>query len=487
MKTIHRYAAVVALAVTALSAQAGSLVRLSDINVRRVGDKLYVAMDIIPNDIRPGRDNEVVFTPMLTGVGTTDTLYLPSVRIAGRNRYYAHVRNKDVAPGDKVYYDRSREVISYRDEVPFQPWMMQSRLDMCQKLGNCCKPLRTDEATPLAELDFEPPRFIPDFRFVELTGDSAIELTAEGRAYIDFVVNRTEIKPTYRRNKTEIARIIESIDKVRNDPDATITRITIKGYASPEGPYDNNVRLAMGRTASLKEYVRRHYSFDPEIMSTDYEPEDWEGLREWLKTCTLPHRDEILRIAESDMAPDPRNSAIQTRYPREYKLILDSVYPGLRHSDYTVKYRIKAYATVEELLEVYKKTPERMRPVDFQRIAAVYPVGSPEYKEIMRTAVSIHPYDAKSNLNAATIAMQEGDLQGAARHLDRAGDIPEATYSRGVLAGMNGDLTRARSLFDAAAQSGYKPAADESARLQQLLDRDTARYLITPTGAGNGR
>lgn len=233
MKTIHRYAAVAALAVTALSAQAESLVRLSDINVRRVGDKLYVAMDIVPSDIRPGRDNEVVFTPMLTGVTTTDTLYLPSVRIAGRNRYYAHVRNKDVAPGDKVYSASSREVISYRDEVPFEPWMTRSRLDMCQKLGNCCKPLRKDEDTPLAELDFEPPRFIPDFRFIELTGDSAIELTAEGRAYIDFVVNRTEIKPTYRRNKTEIARIIESIDKVRNDPDATITRITIKGYASP--------------------------------------------------------------------------------------------------------------------------------------------------------------------------------------------------------------------------------------------------------------
>lgn len=482
MKPYIKYAAAAALSLAALSAQGESLVRLSDINIRRAGDKLDVAMDIIPREIRPGRDNEVIFTPVLISQEGTDSLCLPAVRIAGRNRYYTHVRNRDIAPGEKVYPANSKEVISYRREVPYQAWMERSRLDMRQQVGNCCRPLRPDVDTPLAVLDFEEPRLNAAFRFVELTGDSAIELTAEGRAYVDFVVNRTEIKPTYRRNKDEIAKIIASIDKVRNDPDATITRITIKGYASPEGPYDNNVRLAMGRTESLKEYVRRHYRFDPEIMNTDYEPEDWEGLREWLKTCTLPHRAEILAIAESDMSPDPRNSAIQTRYPQEYKLMLDSVYPGLRHSDYTVRYRIKAYATVEELLEVYRKTPERMRPVDFQRIAAVYPTGSREYREIMTTAVERHPYDPEANLNAATIAMQDGDLTGAARYLDRAGDSAEAVYSRGVLAGLNGDLQRAKALFDQAAAQGLEIARQESERADALLRRPTVEYLITPTG-----
>lgn len=482
MKPYIKYAAAAALSLAALSAQGESLVRLSDINIRRAGDKLDVAMDIIPREIRPGRDNEVIFTPVLISQEGTDSLCLPAVRIAGRNRYYTHVRNRDIAPGEKVYPANSKEVISYRREVPYQAWMERSRLDMRQQVGNCCRPLRPDVDTPLAVLDFEEPRLNAAFRFVELTGDSAIELTAEGRAYVDFVVNRTEIKPTYRRNKDEIAKIIASIDKVRNDPDATITRITIKGYASPEGPYDNNVRLAMGRTESLKEYVRRHYRFDPEIMNTDYEPEDWEGLREWLKTCTLPHRAEILAIAESDMSPDPRNSAIQTRYPQEYKLMLDSVYPGLRHSDYTVRYRIKAYATVEELLEVYRKTPERMRPVDFQRIAAVYRTGSREYREIMTTVVERHPYDPEANLNAATIAMQDGDLTGAARYLDRAGDSAEAVYSRGVLAGLNGDLQRAKALFDQAAAQGLEIARQESERADALLRRPTVEYLITPTG-----
>ena len=269
---------------------------------------------------------------------------------------------------------------------------------------------------------------------------------------------------------------------MRDDTAAVITRITIKGYASPEGPYDNNVRLAMGRTASLKEYVRQYYNFDPELMSTDYEPEDWEGLRLWVEQCTLPHRAEILQIIDSPLAPDPRNSEIQHRYPDEYRLMLDSIYPALRHSDYTIKYRIKAYATVEELLQVYATAPERLRPVDFQRIAAVYPTGSDRYKEIMLKSVEIHPYDSKSNLNAATIALQAGDLAKAAEYLDRAGDSPEAVYTRGVLAGMNGDLERAAGLFDQAAGMGSEPAAAEAAKARAIINRETVEYLITPEG-----
>lgn len=466
-------------AFSASAAEQAAMLRVSDIKVNRVGDELVVALDINPRSVNPGRDKEVTFTPVVRATESTDSLVLPTVTIAGRNRYYTHVRNNDMPQG-RVYPAWSDEAIAYRAEVPFEAWMNRCHIDMKQDLANCCQKPEIGPETPLARLDFVRPPFQPDFRFVELTGDSAIELTAEGRAYVDFIVNRTEIRPTYRRNRIELAKIIASIDKVRDDTAAVITRITIKGYASPEGPYDNNVRLAMGRTASLKEYVRQYYNFDPELMSTDYEPEDWAGLRAWVEQCTLPHRAEILQIIDSPLAPDPKNSEIQHRYPEEYRLMLDSIYPALRHSDYTIKYRIKAYATVEELLQVYATAPERLRPVDYQRIAAVYPTGSDRYKEIMLKAVEIHPYDSKSNLNAATIALQAGDLAKAAEYLDRAGDSPEAVYTRGVLAGMNGDLERAAGLFDQAAGMGSEVAAAEADKAREIINRTTVEYLITP-------
>lgn len=236
----------------------------------------------------------------------------------------------------------------------------------------------------------------------------------------------------------------------------------------------------MGRTASLKEYVRKHYNFDNEIMFTDYEPEDWAGLKAWVEQCTLPHKTEILQIIDSPLQPDPKNSEIQRRYPQEYKLMLDSVYPGLRHSDYTVKYRICAYATVEELLEVFAKTPERMRPVDFQRIAAVYPVGSARYNEIMLKAVEIHPNDPEANVNAAGIALRKGDRKAADRYLAHAGGSGEAIYMRGVAASLDKDYDRARKLFDEASDAGFAPAADERDKVDAIIHRQQVTYLITP-------
>lgn len=56
----------------------------------------------------------------------------------------------------------------------------------------------------------------------------------EGSAFLDFPVNRTEIRPDYRQNSRELAAIQEIIESVRGDKYATITGISIKGYASPE-------------------------------------------------------------------------------------------------------------------------------------------------------------------------------------------------------------------------------------------------------------
>ncbi len=472
--------AAITMASAALTAAADNAnwFKVSKVNVGRQGNELVVSFETDANLVKPGRDREVVFTPVIRSLEGTDSVELDQITVSGRNAYYAHLRNHDMEAGEKIYRGGSGETISFTEAVPFEQWMKQCRVVMREESQNCCDPLEPLGETPVAELDFVEVPFTPSFRYVNILGDSAVVLTAEGKAYVDFIVNRTEIRPTYRRNKVEIAKIIESIDRVKNDPDATITRITIKGFASPEGPYSNNVRLAMGRTASLKEYVREHYNFDPEIMATDYEPEDWEGLRNWLKTCTLPHREEILEIVDSKMEPDPKDHEIRRRFPQEYKLILDSVYPGLRHSDYTVKYAIKTYVDIDELKRVFKTDPRRLRPVDFSRIAATYEPDSPEFRETFMKAVEIYPNSEEANLNAANISMAQNDLKAAATYIAKAGDTPEAIYTRGVLAARTGDLERAANYLKMAADLGLDIATEELATLKANRDRENVKYLI---------
>ena len=476
-------AAMLAMLACAPAAEAGEtgLLKVTDIKVARRDNALSLSIDIDPRSVNPGRDREVIFTPVVISAEGTDSVALPSIRVAGRNRYFSHIRNHDLPEGERLWSAGSSDPIEYRKEVPFEYWMERCHIDMRQAVGHCCDPVVMDGDVPMAELDYTVPPVTPEFNFVALTGDEAVERTAEGSAYIDFIVNRTEIRPTYRRNTVELAKIIESIDLVKNDPDATITRVTIKGFASPEGSYSNNVRLAMGRTQALKEYVREHYNFNPEIMFTDYEPEDWEGLRRRMLSLEMPHKQEILQIIDSPMEPDPKNAEIQTRYPAEYKFLLDSIYPALRHSDYTVKYRIRTFVDIEELKAVYRTNPANLRPVDFERIAATLPQGSPEYEEVYLKAVELYPADPEANLNAANIAMKHGDMDAATTYLRNAGDSPEATYSRATMAAINGDLQRAAELFNDAAERGMELAATERDRVMAIIKRPTVTYLIEPT------
>lgn len=480
---MKRFSLILALASSAAglsAADAVSLLEVSKINISRLAGEMAVAIDIKASDIRPGRDREVIFTPVVTSAQGTDSVVLPSVRIAGRNRYFSHLRNHDLARGEKAYEAGSDETVTYRMETPWQPWMEQCTVRMREDVANCCNPVEPYTLTPLATLDYTVEPFRPPFEFVALTGDSTVVMSAEGRAFVTFVVDRTELKPNYMNNPAEIGKIIASIDRVKNDPDATITSVSIKGFASPEGTYKHNIELAMGRTATLKEYVRRHYNFDQSIMHTDFEPEDWAGLIEWLDSCSLPHRTEILAIAKSDMDPDTRDLTIRRQYPDEYQTILKTVYPWLRHSDYKVQYAIRTFVDIDELKRVYAATPKRLRPVDFQRIAATYPAGSPEYKDVFMKAVEIYPYDELANINAANITMERGQLDRAADHLRRAGNSPEAFYSRGVMAALQGNLDRANDLLHTAASQGFEPADRQLKTLYDITHKPNITYHITP-------
>jgi len=62
--------------------------------------------------------------------------------------------------------------------------------------------------------------------------------------------------------------------------------------------------------------------------------------------------------------------------------------------------------------------------------------------------------------NAATAAMGKGDMTNAERYLSKAGDTPEATYSRGIYAALSGDYGKAKNLFEEAERGGVTEAAE---------------------------
>lgn len=469
-----------------------SFLKLERISLSHTDSTLLLSFEIRPEQVRPGRDRQVVFTPVIrsTGAETQDSVEMKPITLAGRNRYYTRMREGDLELGELTYRAGRKGLIEYNRAVEWQPWMENAELVIREETQNCCKPVKPLCDTPLAKIETSNEDCTPDLTdidYVALTGDSTVELEARGSAFVDFVVNRTEIREDYRKNPRELRKIIESINMIKDDPAFTITRLTIKGFASPEGSYANNVRLAMGRTEALKEYVRKKYDFDPEIMHTDYEPEDWEGLRAWLETATMPNRDKILEIAASDMEPDAKDAKIKRLFPRQYKLMLDSIYPALRHSDYTIRYRIKTHVDIKELKRLYKDSPERLRPVDFYRVARTFPEGSREFEEVFLKAAEIYPHDPQAALNAANIFMKHGELEKAAERVSYAGESPEAEYTRAMIATVNKDYERANFFLQKAKEKGHEKADEKMEWIEQNTKKQNITYLINTQKTGTNK
>lgn len=442
---------------------------LKGVKIQQVAQEMNIALDLYPRAYRMKGDRVSVFTPML--VNGADTLELPGVGLYGRTRYIQYLRDGGEAvsgPQELSYrYSKRPEKLEMKEGVPYEDWMNGSTLYIKRCDYGCCNTLLNRELLPIGRWYYA--EFKPAFHFVTPTAETVKTRQLKGRAYVDFPVNMTDLYPEYRNNPVELQKIIATIDSVRNDEDININEITIKGYASPESPWDNNTRLAKGRTATLKKYVENLYQFDRDLIKTDYWPEDWDGLREFVEKSGLEHKNEILAlIDDTSIEPDPKEALLKKRYPEEYDFLYKTVYPGLRHSDYTILYTIRHFSDPAEISKIMAESPQKLSLDEFFILAGSLEPGSDEYNNVFETAVRMYPTSDVANLNAASSSMQRGDLAKAEQYLAKAGDSDAATYTRGVLAALNGDYDEALRLFNLVA-STMPEAAQAAKEIQDII------------------
>lgn len=454
----------------------GNSLTINPLDIAHTDSNLFVLLDIDATGLRMKSNREVTLTPMLVSDNAADTVRLKSFTIAGRNRYYHGIRNGAPSPIFLRAGDIDRP-INYRDDTPYRDWMATARLVIDTRESGCCNAVEAEGAIPVARLDFVPKTFAPQYLYISPKAEAVKTRALKASAYIDFPVNKTVIYPDYRRNPAELAKIRATIDSVRTDKDITITSLHITGYASPEGSYANNTRLAEGRTEALKQYVQKLYSFRPGLISTSYVPEDWEGLRAYIAADTaLTCRDELLAIIDSDLAPDAKDWKLRSAYPAVGKMLLADVYPALRHSDYAIDYTIRSFTTPEEIIEVMRTAPQKLSLQELYVAALSQEPGSDLYNEAFEIAVRMYPDDPTANLNAANSAMQRHDLRSAERYLAKAGDSAEAQYARAIFTALSGDRPAAVEALGAVPATPQ--AADAAAQLDALIKADGKHFHI---------
>lgn len=459
-----------AAALTALAALAGSntgMLHISQMSVNKGDDLLTLNMTVDPAAYRIKGNDIVTLTPYL--VAGADSVAMPPVRIAGSKAWFAEVREGNATP---LTLSRAGKgvPVEYSSTLPYDPAFEHSQVVIKADTASICncRPPR-EGVTPVADLDFRP--LVPDlaYRYVAPRDSAEKIFNLSGRANVIFKVNRTEIDWSYAGNHAELDTILRTVNAVRDNPDATVETITLTGYASPEGSYANNVRLAKGRTEAVRDYVAKNASFPASVYRTSSVPEDWAGLREWIAASTIENRDAMLAFIDDRSIPEEtRNDLFRQRFPEQYPFLLATVYPSLRHTDYRITYRIRRYYDVDEIRRVMRTNPRNLSLNELFLLANSCEPGSPEYDEAFEVAARLFPDNLTANLNAANSAMNRGRYGEAARYLDRAGDSPEAVYARGVLAMQTGDIDRAEELFTRAESLGIPEASAALAEIARF-------------------
>lgn len=414
---------------------------VSSLDIARDGSSITVIMTVDPSKVELGKDKLLRVTPVLKSNDGEHELRLAPFAVAGTNQYFYTIRGHENE--GLVYRAGSKTSADYNESVEWQDWMNSSRLEFDLATSACCGAPVDKEEVPALQLDFVEPPLTATLEYIEPMAVSSKEYKLEGKAYVNFPVNRTEIFPDYMNNPVELRKITSSIDTVKGNPDATIQSITLTGYASPEGPYANNVRLAKGRTEAVRYYVERLYDFPSSTFHSNSVPEDWAGLREAIAKSDLTMRDRMLSFIDSDYPVETRNDKFRSMFPTDYAWLLKNVYPWLRHTDYLIKYTIRHYTDVDEIRRVMKTRPQNLSLDEFHLVAQSYPVGSEEYNEVFDIAVRMYPDEPVANLNAANSAMSRGDLVQAEKFLLKAGDSAGADYARGMLFAKRKDYDRA--------------------------------------------
>lgn len=290
---------------------------------------------IVPNTVRP--DNEIY--------AYQDSLYVESKDLG--NDF------KVVCEFVLVSYDEHRR--SKGDDIKsFE--IAKGTVNPLRFFDYSVSPMQLDET--LLEKDMIP--------YIEPTGADTMYIPApeldthgsRGVSKIEFEVGRTKLNLDVAANKEAIDKIRGELQDIQRNPYATLDSIKVVGYASPEGGYDANVKLADLRT---KEFMS--------IITSDIDPYNLKRIKleskgvvePWSRVATLAEADNPELAKKLTSIIDKYNDEFQAiqwvvlQLPEYRSVIVPRYLPQLRRMTYEIDYSILRPSTYDEVSRKYEK------------------------------------------------------------------------------------------------------------------------------------
>ena len=124
--------------------------------------------------------------------------------------------------------------------------------------------------------------------------------------------------------------------KLRESRDFMLKSIVVAGFASPDGDFAANDRMAWRRAVSIKRYLMTEFGIPAEKIYLYNGSEDWPGLRMLIEKSELEGKQALLGIFNDTPVADTTGRKLLLQEIKDvangapYRYISDHYFPLLR-------------------------------------------------------------------------------------------------------------------------------------------------------------
>lgn len=328
-------------------------------------------------------------------------------------------------------------------------------------------------------------------------------------AQIKYLINQAKVRSS-ELNSVSIKDFVKMLRDIKADQKGLkLNNIEVSAYASPDGKYDFNEKLAQQRQGTSSSYVQSQLKNNQLNADIDrkYTAEDWDGFQQLVAASNLQDKEVILRVLSMYQDPEERETQIRN-ISAAYNELADEILPELRRARIILNYSIIG-RTDAEIQQQYADDAAKLS-VEELLYAATLTDKAAEKKDIYTRTTQLFPNDYRAYNNLARLAYCEGDLAQAQNHLNKAlaknagaaevkanealvalaqGKYSESEQALAKATGaknyneLRGNLAIAKGNYAQAAQD-LAGANTNSAALAQILNKDYTAAARTLAAVG---
>ena len=267
-------------------------------------------------------------------------------------------------------------------------------------------------------------------------------------AQIKFLVNQANLRKSELKNNS-ITEFVEMLKRINRERETlAIKDIDVLGFASPEGAYDFNDKLANKRQNTAEQYVKDQLKKTK--VNTDinakYTAEDWDGFQQLVQASNIQDKDVILRVLSMYKDPQEREQQIRNM-SAGYRELADGILPELRRSRMIINYETIGRSD-EQIQQQYVADPAQLS-VDELLYSATLTDDVNKQEDIYKKTAQLYPNDYRALNNIAALEFNKGNNDAAKEYINKVFNVlsnaPEANANLGMMALQNGDIANAEN------------------------------------------